>query len=215
MQYYDLEKIERFIEYEIDTIIKKSSDDETIEQLKEFKNAAINKLQEMQENKRLILDPLVTQQFYKTFAGYEVVYDERKGYYLCLAIKSLLGMESIKKLLKESYRNYDKVMERFNEQFAILGEIKNNLETIREDQKIYNNINHPTMKRHFKLCQRLDLIYEVPFDILGVLFEKTNLSSMKVDKDALRIYEMEYKKPLYTLEQSKQLTKQGSGGGEE
>lgn len=217
MQYYDLEKIERFLESELDKIQKNTVEDETIKGIIELKLQITKKIKDLENDKRIILDPLITQQFYKVYGGFMVVPDERKGYYLCLAIKSIMGLDSIKKILQEYYgKNYTKVMDAFNEYFANISEIKNNIDTIREDERVRNNIQHPIMKRHFKLCKNIPMIYEIPFHILGVLFEKTNLSSMKVDKDALRIYEMEYKKPLYTLEQNRQLQKETrEGGGEE
>lgn len=201
MQYYDLQKIRNFINTEIDTIERNCADDTTVKQLKELDKKIEEKIKTLEENKRLILDPLITQQFYALFGGFLVVPDERKGYYLCIAIQSVIGLESVKKVLKEHYGDkYDKVMKSFNEYFKSMAEIRNNIDAMREDEKIRNNITHPLMKRHFKLCQNIPMIYKIPFNILGVLSEKTNLSSMKVPKDAMRIYEMEYKKPSYTLE---------------
>lgn len=217
MQYYDIDKVKNFIEFELDKIIQNTTDEKIITDINQLKTQIDDKIKELEEDKRLILEPIVTQQFYKVFAGFMVVPDERKGYFLCLAIKSLIGTESIKKILKEQYKDkYRQVINAFNEYFEIMGEIRNTIDTIREDDKIRNNINNPTMKRYFKLCQKIPMIYEVPFHILGILFERTNLASMRVDKDALRTYEMEYKKPLYTLEQGRQLMRQDKNdtGGE-
>lgn len=144
---------------------------------------------------RLLVDEVMSQ-----VAGFEYVTDERKGYYLCMAIKSIYQHELIKELLKNKYKDkYKDVIKRFNQYFSLMAKIKNYKDQIDDAPNIRDNIYHPYQRELNKLIEKVPLMYTTIYDIFVLLATKTNIGAYTPNKQQTRQFELQYKKVHYDL----------------
>lgn len=197
MKAYELENIKNKISNNIDNIIL-DLPLETRDKIMQLKEQIIQDIQEQQQI--IILPQLIAQQFLFHFGGFLYTPDERKQYYLFMAIKSIYKLPEIQQKLKNEYGDrYEYKMAKFNEYFKIVTQIKNYKDIIEQDEKIRTNINHPIIKETNRLCKQIPLIFNTPFEILWKIIENTNIGMRSVPNDVQRIYQMAYKKIRYDL----------------
>ena len=148
----------------------------------------------------VVLPKLLIDSVMSHVAGFEYVTDERKGYFLCMAIKTVHQHEKIRNILKKKYaENYPKVIQKFNYYFQLMSRVKGYKDIIETDEKIRSNIHHPYQKELNKIMAQIPMIYTVIFDIFLTIIQHTNLGAYTPTTQQIRQYQLAYKKVTYKL----------------
>ena len=158
------------------------------------------------------LEPLLRQRFVYHFAGYLHYADERKLYWLYMAIEPLMAHEQIDALLRKRFgAQYHAIKERVPRLGAILGRLNFHLNNFDEKKLRDGDIGTPAYNAVMDSLLKLPFIDDTLEKVLATVSIYTSVGQITVPNQALQIHQMRERKVQYQEERGARPAAQPQG----